>query len=1364
MIEQRYSDNDQSKRDIPSFIEPRPPLILNPFMRPRPQKGTNLMELFDEDSVSDEPELVQVYLRLKPYHGQSNLYEVRSDRCLITSVDTATAGHGRRTEHNISKMYTFSRIFDAETTQKEIFEHVVKDNLKKLPDGHSFTLLTYGASGSGKTYTLMGTVASPGLVPRSLEYVFRVVDAAQQPVYKPSEGGADKLDYAEQEYELQWVKRLRQVSAPLRDKYKRMSAGLCSDFTASSLDLSNRTKYYVWVSFVEIYNEGIYDLLASSDRRSSNKLQIREDSNGNVFVKGVTQAFVRSGEEAYDVMVAGKHNLQVAATGIHAQSSRSHCIFTITMLTETEGVARTASVRLCDLAGCERARRTRNAGARMQESRAINSSLHVLERCLHTLRRRRRAATAAAAAAELVPYRESKLTRLLAAGLSGARAEAVAMVVTLNPAPLAAPESRHVLQLAAVARDIQVNSTIAEMTCLDSTQNSTIPSSAEVMKLRADNERLHFELVQAQARNKELLANMEERQQQAAATMRELVDDAKDMTRQYYEAQLAAQRSEMDDMIEEYENKLKMAATPSNAETLLLQEKVTELMTEIAILEEKLTAERLARARAEEEVQHLRACIDERDDKVFGDNQSEKREDVMLVSDSEHDSEEEVEDPCNESLEPTFKKEDINRSKLVMQSLNSHNTSYSTMQDDEHTIDNNESIFDKTNDTLKDDHYSSNETDKESTYDKDEEIYSIKNTMEKSLNNTKTEDFEGEKEEHESVNKLKTSDFRGTYCVKSFEENETGNVNEEKVLSHSRGIYYVNNVESDKLKPISILPVINTDIVKQLSREIETQKIDLNIKKDNDIKAEMKYTQTDNTETKPNIKVSQTLVSKIINSAKSTPGDNSLTQFEQLEMATNTCNETKHISDEFVNIKILKEKRTYFDEQPIINENTDKVDPNNKLTKTDYFMSTKVNQESHMNVDSKDVNINSDCNIVKNDLLNDNLNNDILRSPSIVKDEIITDNFKPSTIKKLLGESLTRQTNISSTHKNIAVPKKQNSVDIFEGFDSPQPHHFTKELDVIENARKSIEKLVLAQQSASKVQKNNKRKDKVESESVVKEPIKDVKQTILTNISAVQKTPLLKVEKTEELSLNMQQASISGNNTIEDFENIYKNITAPRPTDFDVFLSQEPNISKAIENDQIVTQKTNGSKVDEIKMETQKLTEVEEVKYNLRNKASVKTETLKCFNKDHKDSESEEVLVVSQSKCESKTKPSKRNLRLRRRKNENDEEKSDSETVSLKDIVNLQTEFSDVTLDVPAPVKIVKDIPSPEKSKFEDENRPPVLEIQSCPSKSVTRSRRKLFTPRIEPLDESMGAAGDSNERIYVPRPSYHRTRARRKL
>ncbi|KPJ16187.1 Kinesin-like protein subito [Papilio machaon] len=553
MTHQRISDNDVSdcESDVPSFIEARPPLIMNPFMRPKPQKGTNLMDLFEKDSESDEPELVQVYLRLKPCNAPSNLYEVKSDHCLITSLDTSTVGHGRRTQYNVSKMYTFSHIFGPEANQMELFERVVKDNLKKLPEGHSFTLLTYGASGSGKTFTLMGTVSSPGLVPRSLEYVFRVVDAALRPVYKPADNGAEKLSYASQEHELQFVKQLRQVSAPLRERYRRMSTKLHSDFAASNLDLANRIKYYVWVSFVEIYNEGIYDLLSNNDRSSASKLVIREDSNGNVYVKGATQVFVKTGEEAYDVMVAGKHNLQVAATGVNARSSRSHCIFTITMLTETEAGCRVSSVRLCDLAGCERARRTRNAGARLAESRAINTSLHVLERCLRTLRQRQRQRARTDALPPLPPYRESKLTRLLGAGLSGARGEAVSVVVTVNPAAECALETRHVLQLAAVAKDIQVNNTVSEYSALEASSQDTMlsqsssASSSELQRLRAENERLHFELLQAQEYSKELTMSMEEQRARNATNMKAIFSEGQDITRQHYETLMRAVRQEV---------------------------------------------------------------------------------------------------------------------------------------------------------------------------------------------------------------------------------------------------------------------------------------------------------------------------------------------------------------------------------------------------------------------------------------------------------------------------------------------------------------------------------------------------------------------------------------------------------------------------------------------------------------------------------------------------------------------------------------------------------------------------------------------------------------------------------------------------
>ncbi|XP_072932479.1 uncharacterized protein [Epargyreus clarus] len=1322
MYEQRFSDNDVSRRDVPSFIEPRPPLISNPFMRPKPQKGTNLLELFEEDSDCEEPELVQVYLRLKPCNTPSNLYEVRSERCLITSLDTTTAGHGRRTQHNVSKMYTFSHIFGPETNQKEIFEHVVKDNLRKLPDGHNFTLLTYGASGSGKTYTLMGTVASPGLVPRSLEYVFRVVDAAQQPQYKPSEGGADKLNYAEQDYELQWVKRLRHVSAPLREKYRRMSARLCGDMTASTIDLSNRTRYYVWVSFVEIYNEAIYDLLAPGDRRTASKLLIREDSNGNVYVKGATQAFVRTGEEAYDVMVAGKHNLQVAATGVHAQSSRSHCIFTITMLTHTDEGVRISCVRLCDLAGCERARRTRNTGARMQESRAINSSLHVLERCLHTLRRKQRATKTA-----LVPYRESKLTRLLGAGLSGARGEAVSMVVTLNPAPEYAHETRHVLQLAAVAKDIQINNTISDYaSTLETSQDSTLGGAVDVMKLRAENERLHFELVQSQARNKQLCASMEERQAAAADMMREVVEEAKQITKQYYETQLTALRTEMEEMAEEYEGRLNSVVLPPTVETSSqsLQKKITELMTEIAILEEKLSAERLARARAEEEVQHLRACIEERDE-----NAATSNEEVMSLTDSDNDSSDVEDDPCNESLEPTFKKEDINRSRLIRQSLleqpSVHNESIDSSDKSEDSVleTSTDTIKDNKTNSLDDSYATGNESDlkkvdqtdcdikrltQTESLDKSDDVSLIKDTTLDKVED-KTSYFDDGMEIGANILKNVTIDNKKCYFDDEIEVKSNEFKNDTSFKSVCRGTYFVSepkvqNVSAVKDFDNTIPTIDDIEVRKTMDIKNNSNALYETITQDNDVPEKIETydikksittqesmdvmdcdteivseesKEVDDDKWEIPRKASETLVSKIISSLQSTTNSNSsLAQFEQLEKATRDCQSVgKEEADEFCNINILKEKRNYFDD--ITKEKTEE---SKTLERKTYFDNISVNLNKV--ADKRLTEIRSD---IKTD--------DDLRSPSIVKEDV-TNDFEPSTIKKLLGESITRHPDVTSTTQQVSdhnikkiLNKKCDSIDVF---DSPQIPAVAATFDKnMEKLNEPIENIVLE----NKVKPKNVKIPaiKIEQSSLEKdfdkEEHNEPNHSFGNNLPLKDEKQATSIKQEDTVAPNINQSNTSSyksDNTIEEFENIYKDITAPRATEFDLLVSQEVTES----NNETVPEPPDTSQ--------------DKTKYNLRDR-SLKLDKSKTNEDDN-----------------TKTKTTKRNLRLRRRKNMTDEERNEVDEMErdekLKDIVNLQSEFSDVTIDVPAKEKEVRDIPSPEKVEME-ENMPPMMGIQSCPSK-----------------------------------------------
>ncbi|XP_045532784.1 kinesin-like protein KIF20B [Pieris brassicae] len=1446
--------NSECKRDVPSFIEPRPPLITNPFMRRRPQKGTNLMDLFEEESTYDEPELVQVYLRLKPCTIPSNLYEVRGDRYLITSLDTTTAGHGRKTQHNVSKMYTFSHIFPEDISQKEIFDHVVKDNLKKLPEGRSFTLLTYGASGSGKTYTLMGTVASPGLVPRSLEYLFNNVEVQMHPVYKPAEGGFDPLSCSSQEYELLFVKRLRKLSAPLRDKYRRMSSQLRTDLRGSVLDLS-KSKHYIWVSFIEIYNEGIYDLLAGSDRRAA-KLVIREDLNGNVYVKGATQAFVRSGEEAYDVMVAGKHNLQVAATGVHAQSSRSHCIFTITMLTENDGGIVTSCVRLCDLAGSERARRTRNTGARMQESRAINTSLHVLERCLHSLRRKQAVANRA-----VVPYRESKLTRLLGAGLSGTRGESVTMVVTLNPSPEYAHETRHVLQLAAVAKDLQINNTVSDYpsSLESSTHDLNNSVCAELMKLRSCNERLNFELLQCQNYNKELTALIDEKQATNAVTMQEIVNLAKEGSRQFYEPQIEALKREIEELKEEYEELIsdlkEQMVGPKGI-------KIDELMTEVATLKEKITAEELARARAEEEIQHLRACIEERDgnDEVSNEH----------ISITESDSEEEQDELCNESLEPTFKKEDINRTRLLRQSL---------VMDDDNGTDNVSDL----DDTLKDDSVESNENvmttcKKKISHDLDNEECNL-DLVSFKMGNKGSFFFNDD-----NVIPEKT-DVRGTYCV-------TSNDQSNKAIESSIDEGFQCDDEVDDVPEI---------LVKK-SSSLPKKVTGIKYKTRNDSLAQFEQFELESNNCNPAESLSPNEFGN--NLPCNTKGFfyDSETHSELVKINIDDERSPSIVQDDVNDNyepsmikKILKKKFVALHEKPgNFNANQDTIKGNEETEFKESFdceIPEHAFEASHESVDLFESPRPGNTEIVLSDKHNEpkdninsleipknlraksqesSINKTIPSFPPLGKDNINeseTDNIrKLSTVVSHVGEvtandsekeniiettdekelkdrkslsMLIERSELSTvdvSHVGEVLANDSEKENIIETTDEKElkdrkslsmlietselstvdvshvgevsANDSEKENIVIETKdekelkdRKSLSMLIERSELSTvdvshvgEVLANDSEKENIiettdekelkdrKSLSMLIETSREIETTTKPNIledeiktespssindaslnvnslpkpSDLFKVPLplndnTKLEKVteknkegskydndcnEKISNDISITNVTINNTLDAFEDIYKNITLPRVTEFDLLVSTAEEKAAPPET---------------------------ETKYNLRQKSKktrtqhIKEEKLQLENNKNDQEEikklkvNDEMVFESQVKCESKP---KRNLRLRRRNEESE--------LKFKNIANLQAEFSDVTMNLPAPTKLVEDIPSPIKD--DEENISPVLGMQSCPSKSVTRSRRKLFTPRAEALEETCPQTIDIGEQIRVPRPSYHRPRARRKL
>lgn len=200
-------ESSTTQRDVGSFLYPRDPSITNPCMRPRPQHGTILAPMFDEEEeVVGSKEVpcahLRVFLRLKPTERAESLYSVQHDNRLVCRPPPES-NPNTRNHRKTTDTYTFTHIFHKNENQATVFDKMIKDKLRGFIKGHDFTLMTYGASGSGKTYSLMGTDAQPGTIPRCLEFLFAQVSPSQVPRHKPlDDDSLQDLDASQQAKEI----------------------------------------------------------------------------------------------------------------------------------------------------------------------------------------------------------------------------------------------------------------------------------------------------------------------------------------------------------------------------------------------------------------------------------------------------------------------------------------------------------------------------------------------------------------------------------------------------------------------------------------------------------------------------------------------------------------------------------------------------------------------------------------------------------------------------------------------------------------------------------------------------------------------------------------------------------------------------------------------------------------------------------------------------------------------------------------------------------------------------------------------------------------------------------------------------------
>ncbi|KAG0145426.1 hypothetical protein CROQUDRAFT_658744 [Cronartium quercuum f. sp. fusiforme G11] len=283
--------------------------------------------------------------------------------------------------------FTFDRVFPMGTRQVEVFEYGVKGIVEDVLGGYNGTVFAYGQTGSGKTFTMMGSDIDngelKGIIPRITEHIFDSILASPENI-----------------------------------------------------------EYLVKVSYMEIYMEKIRDLLAPHN----DNLPIHEDKSRGVYVKNLSDFYVGSAPEVYQIMKQGGEARKVSSTIMNAESSRSHSIFVITIQQRhlETGTQKSGNLFLVDLAGSEKVGKTGASGQTLEEAKKINKSLSALGMVINALTDGKSAH---------IPYRDSKLTRILQESLGGN--SRTTLVINCSPSSYNEAETLSTLRFGMRAKSIK---------------------------------------------------------------------------------------------------------------------------------------------------------------------------------------------------------------------------------------------------------------------------------------------------------------------------------------------------------------------------------------------------------------------------------------------------------------------------------------------------------------------------------------------------------------------------------------------------------------------------------------------------------------------------------------------------------------------------------------------------------------------------------------------------------------------------------------------------------------------------------------------------------------------------------------------
>ncbi|XP_039619046.1 kinesin-like protein KIF14 [Polypterus senegalus] len=371
---------------------------------------------------------VTVAIRVRPLNSREHELNTKS---VISVTGQETIVFNPESQQKFSFVYDFSfwscdpqdRSY---ASQQVVYRKLAQPLLKRVLQGYNVCLFAYGQTGSGKSYTMMGYGDEAGIIPRFCEEIFL--------------------------------------------------KSICVD--------CNSVTYHIEMSYFEVYNERIHDLLTSDKEQSKAKasLRVREHPHLGPYVAGLSSYVVGSFADVQSWLQLGNKQRATASTGMNEKSSRSHSVFTV-VVTQTkretldgeiyEHTMR-SHVNLVDLAGSERSSTAQTTGVRLKEGASINKSLMTLGKVICAL-----SEASHSKKKPFIPYRDSVLTWLLKESLGGN--SKTAMIATVSPAAVSLEETLSTLRYAKQARKIVNVAKINE----DPSSRIIRDLKAEIEKLRA---------------------------------------------------------------------------------------------------------------------------------------------------------------------------------------------------------------------------------------------------------------------------------------------------------------------------------------------------------------------------------------------------------------------------------------------------------------------------------------------------------------------------------------------------------------------------------------------------------------------------------------------------------------------------------------------------------------------------------------------------------------------------------------------------------------------------------------------------------------------------------------------------------------